>query len=57
MFKKIAVLAFTLLSLSFGGQLPNTTGVVMTDWDGKTYDLDALLNSGKHVFIHQMYSG
>lgn len=57
MLKKIVVLSMILFSLSFSGQLPSSTGVIMTDWDGNTYNLDVLLNSGKHVVIHQMYSG
>ena len=57
MLRKIATVAVTIVALSFGGQLSNTTGVIMTDWNGKTYNLDALLSSGKHVIIHQMYSG
>lgn len=57
MLKKIVVLSMILFSLSFSGQLPSSTGIIMTDWDGNTYNLDVLLNSGKHVVIHQMYSG
>ncbi len=50
----------TLLLLFFVNFLwaqTTTTGIVATDWDGKVWDFDAILASGKHIWVHQMSTG
>ncbi len=37
--------------------IPTTTGIVAEDVFGNTFDIDALLNSGVHIVVHQMFSG
>lgn len=34
-----------------------TTSIVTTDWNGKVWDFDAILASGKHIWVHQMSTG
>lgn len=56
--KKSAMLLLLLFAVcTLAGNFPEETGIRLTDLEGKTYDIDALLNSGKHLFIHQTYSG
>jgi len=43
-------------SLSFAGQLPQKTDLAMTDWNGKQYYLDSLLDAGEHIIIQQTFS-
>lgn len=46
----------SLFSFSFGEQIPENTGVVMTDFEGKTYNLDSLLDAGKHIVVQQIFA-
>lgn len=55
--KKVMLLAFMVVSFLCAGTFPNQTGIVLTDLEGKTYDIDAILNDGKHILVHQMFAG
>lgn len=55
--KKVMLLALIVVSFLFAGTFPNETGIILTDLEGKTYDIDALLNDGKHILVHQMFAG
>lgn len=57
MFKKIFFLLSVLAVCCLGGTFPDNTGIVLTDTKGKTYDIDALIKAGKHIVIHQTFSG
>lgn len=43
--------------IAFAGKIPSATGIVATDIDGKTWNFDALLKAGKHIVVHQAFSG
>lgn len=43
------------VSVAAQGSIPQ--GVSVTDADGKTWNFDALLNSGKIIVVHQEFSG
>lgn len=45
------------ISVAAQSSIPHTTGIIVPDADGKTWNLDALLNAGKVVVIHQEFSG
>lgn len=55
--KLVMLIAFVCATVLFAKQFPKESGIVLTDLDGKTYDIDQLLDKGKHILIHQMYSG
>lgn len=56
--KKMGILMILLFAVILSaGTFPKQTGIILTDLEGKTYDIDALLDSGKHIFVHQTYSG
>lgn len=61
MFKKIVSLLFAMALFSFGqdtsGTFSANTGIIATDTKGKTYDIDALIASGKHIVVHQTFAG
>ena len=61
MLKKTFYFLFALTVFSFGqatsGTFSSNTGIVATDTKGKTYDIDALIASGKHIVVHQTFSG
>ncbi len=59
MIKRIAAMIAVAVvgAASAQGSLPTTTGIIATDWNGKTYDIDALLAAGKHIWVHQMFAG
>lgn len=59
MVKKISCFLFLLVLICFGetGTFPAYTGIVATDTKGKTYDIDALIASGKHIVVHQTFAG
>lgn len=52
----IGILMLLLTTITCAGTFPNTTGIVATDIYGKTYDIDALLDAGKHIVVHQVTS-
>lgn len=56
---KRVIICFVLLFASYvsAENFPDQTGIILTDLEGQTYNIDALLNEGKHIFVHQMYSG
>ncbi len=37
--------------------LPDSTGIVATDINGKTWNIDSLLTAGKHIWVHQTWAG
>lgn len=49
-------LLLTLIFLVAAGTLPSEIGIVMTDDNGNSYDIDALLKEGKHIVVHQSNS-
>ncbi len=59
MFSKILTWVMTALVVSLWAQttFPVTTGIIAKDNNGKTYDIDSLLNSGKHIWVHLMRVG
>jgi hypothetical protein len=49
-------MAFSMMA--FAGPIPDNTGIVAEDCiNGDSYDFDALLKAGKHILIHQAFSG
>ncbi len=61
MLKKITYFLFIVAVFSFGqetsGTFPPITTIIATDTKGKTYDIDALIAAGKHIVVHQTFSG
>ncbi len=55
--KLVILLSIVFVTLISAKTFPDQTGIVLTDLDGKTYDIDKLIKDGKHIFVHQMYSG
>lgn len=56
MFKKLsALVVFALASIIYAQT--TQTDIIATDWDGKVWDFDSLLASGKHIWVHQMSTG
>ena len=56
--KLLAMLAAcAAVSVSAQGTVSASTGIIATDWNGVTYDIDALLAAGKHIWVHQMFQG
>lgn len=55
--KRVMLLALVVVSFLCAGTFPKETGIVLTDLEGKTYDIDALLNDGRHILVHQMFAG
>lgn len=58
----IAVVAITfcqstIAQMTFADSLSLNTGIIITDSDGKDYDIDALRKEGKHVVLHQTTVG
>jgi hypothetical protein len=45
------------ISVAAQGTIPQSTKIVATDINGKTWDIDAILNSGKVLAIEQTFSG
>lgn len=55
--KMVMLLVLVFTTVLSAKQFPEASGIVLTDLEGKTYDIDELLDGGKHILIHQMYSG
>jgi hypothetical protein len=57
--KLSVIFLMTLSMMTFAGDIPANTGIVAEDCinAGDTYDFDALLKSGKHIVVHQTFSG
>lgn len=55
--KMIMLFALLVVSLISAGTFPDQTNITVTDLEGKKYDIDALLNDGKHILVHQMFAG
>lgn len=48
----LLLLAFSLLA----DTIPMVTGIVVKDLDGNSFNIDSLLNAGKHIWVHQAHS-
>lgn len=59
MLKKSIYFLFVLVLFCFGesGTFSAHTGIIARDSKGKTYDIDALIASGKHIVVHQTFAG
>ncbi len=57
--KKLAtcILLFAVISVLSAETIPHVTGIIAKDCKGNTYDIDAILNSGRHIWVHQAFSG
>lgn len=55
--KFISFIIFISVLLLSAGTIPSKTDLVITDTDGKTWDIDSLLDEGKHIWMHQAWSG
>lgn len=55
--KMLLLFALFIVSYLSAGSFPNETNVVVSDLEGKSYNIDALLNEGKHILVHQMFTG
>ena len=55
-FSFLSILMF--ISTIAAGPIPDNTGIVAEDCiNGDSYDFDALLKAGKHILVHQAFSG
>lgn len=54
--KVLLVIMALILSSVSAESIPQTTGAKGTDINGRSYDLDGLLNSGKVVVVHWTFS-
>ncbi len=59
MFRKIMTWMVSALTVSLSAQttIPTNTGIIARDNTGKTYAIDSLLSSGKHIWLHLMRTG
>lgn len=55
--KAFMLWAFLCTSIITAEQFPDNSNIVVTDLDGNHYNIDSLLDNGKHILVHQMYSG
>ena len=57
--KITGLLLLSFLMMAMAGPIPENTGIVAEDCinSGDTYDFDALLKAGKHIIVHQAFSG
>lgn len=53
----ISVLVLFCATLVLGGTISKNTGIVLTDTEGRTYDIDNLLDQGKHIGVVTTGSG
>lgn len=53
MLKRGLLLVILLISVCTAGDFEKGSGIILTDHTGKTYDVDAILTSGKHIVVHQ----
>lgn len=49
--KRLLVLLLLIASTVMAAKIPG--GIVLTDRDGNTYDLDAILAQGKSIVVHK----
>lgn len=55
--KKTTLLFLAILTMSVFAQFPSNTGIKLKDLNGEVWDVDQLLNDGKHIVFHQTGSG
>ena len=51
------VFAAAMATAAIAASIPSTTGIVVTDTHGNTWNLDDVLNSNKVVVVHQTFNG
>ncbi len=53
MIKRIFAFIFVFVFYGFAGTFSPNTELVLTDNEGTTYDIDALIALGYHIMVHQ----
>lgn len=49
--KKLLLLMMLIATVAMAAKIPS--GIVVTDGQGNTYDLDALMAEGKSIIVHK----
>ncbi len=57
--KKLVALIFALLLFvgATADKIPDVTGLVLTDCEGNSWNIDELLDDNKVLWVHQMFKG
>ncbi|MBN1983429.1 MAG: hypothetical protein JW795_17970 [Chitinivibrionales bacterium] len=57
--RSVALLSVLSLFIAVFAQksIPNKTNIILKDFNGKSWNVDSLLDAGQHMVVQQMFAG